>query len=191
MTTIVRGVPADIREGDVLLQRWTGWRSRVVALFNGGYSHVAIVVSLGGSLCVVEATARSWKSRTGPALPPGVNSRPLDGAFESQWCKRLAVARPRPAVNTQELAQLKIFLVEALKRQAATGHSLYDGGADLICAVCGCCAVTAERHTCTELVARALAAADRWPTGVTLAPTIGTLVRAIGADGRGGVRHVF
>lgn len=177
----IRGRRVELRESDILLTLSPNWRARVVSWFNGNYSHCSIVISLGGELVAVQSNARGWKSASGLAMPPGVVSQPLADALQDRHCLRLAIVRPSPALTADELAHLKLWLVDALRAQQNSRESLYDAGLDLALAPLGCCpAITSRKFVCSELLARALHAAGRWPSGTTLVPRLPVLARSVG-----------
>ena len=174
----------EVNEGDLLLQRWAGWRSWLISLVNGGWSHVSILVrGADGEAALIECTARAWTTVENVRVCPGVGLRPVGRGFDGEErCRGLAIARVSPPLSAAELLLMRAWLQKQLEAQrAAPERSLYDAGTDLVLSPFGCgVSWTADRFTCSEFVARAYAATGRWPSD-RLAPLIPGLLDGLNA----------
>lgn len=184
MRLAVLGTVVEVEEGDLLLQRWKGFWSWVTALPNDHWSHVSIIVrGADGAPALVECTNREWQTTDHVPVRRGVGYRVIGDGFDGDdRCERLAIARATPRLTAAEQLRMRAWWQTQLDVQlAAPERSLYDRGIDLMLVPFGCDrGLTSDRFTCSEFVARAYAAAGRWPLEHA-SPLIPPLLRGLEA----------
>jgi len=186
MKLVLRGRTYEVHDGDVLLQRWAGWRAFGVALLNDGWSHAGLIVrGADGAPAVAECTTRAWTTIEDDQVRHGVGQRAIGRSFDEQEtrCLRVGIARVTPPLRAAELVLMKAWIQKQLAVQAAAPDvSLYDLGADFVLSPLACgLSWSANRYTCSEFLTRAYAASGRW-TEVAMAPLIPALLDGMNAS---------
>lgn len=169
MVVLVRGKPVVVHDGDMLLQRWVGWRAWIVGLVTGDYTHVNIVVRVNGVPHIAECTPQSWMTEAGAVVPGGVVVRPIGATLDDARLVKLAVARLDQPLSALERDALHRYVHTCAA--APDASTRYDWGLDFWLAPLSCRTWTSTHLTCSEFVSRAFLAAGRYPRDASLSVT--------------------
>lgn len=157
-----------IQEGDVIATRGRSLLSRVIALLNGGVSHVGIVLCFYGELYVAQSVRTANPSsvrvlRIGGVAPQvGVQAISLDTDLASSATARAWVYRRD--FSAEQLATLR----DAVKK--TYGHPYEDTLQDLCCMCCPLPRASAQSYVCSEFLAHIMSEAHVWTSRVNVSP---------------------
>lgn len=177
---VLHGKPTRIQEGDLLVSFSRNVISYLIALVNGGYSHVMTAVSVNGNMFAIGVLERSWTDASGVAHPPGVTCEALELCNDPIYA-RLWLVRPRVARTTEQTMRLRLTVADHLRRKAGEPEA-YDSAREFVHTFCGWMPATTDKHHCSELAAcLAKASGDgAWPEGQTTSVPIHRLVAMVG-----------
>jgi uncharacterized protein YbaA (DUF1428 family) len=177
----LKGKRVEVREGDLLLSRWTGVVSAAIAAFDGGASHVSTVLNVGGRLMIVDSCAHDWPDAKGTTQKAGVDARPVEDMFNDAKVAHVWHVRERKQLSTQQLIAMRIAAFDAIKANEKFGSRYENGPTEFVHSLLGMKPATATRWHCAEFAARLRQAAGLWPKDTTTSVPIPQMAAQVGA----------
>jgi hypothetical protein len=178
----LKGKRVELREGDLLLSRWTGVVSSAIAAFDGGASHVSTVLSVGGRLMIVDSCAHDWSDGTGNVQKAGVDARSVEAIFNDAKVAHLWHVRERRPLSTPQLVAMRLVASDAIKANERFGSRYENGPSEFVHSLLGLKPATTKRWHCAEFAACLRRAAGLWPKGETTSVPIPQIAARVGAE---------
>ena len=141
---------------------------------------MSTVVSVGGTLHVVDCNHYAHQLTTGQVTPAWVAARPIEAVFNDPHCRHLWRVRSPAPLQSMQLVGLRLAAAQAMKENAARG-SLYERDlGEFVRSLLGMGNGSKQHYHCAEFAAHLRRAAGAWPAGESTSVTIPALAKRVG-----------